>query len=210
MKVDCIGLNCSECCRRYWITVLPAELKKQARLMHLSEKKFIEKYCVLHLNLFPVTVPGKSLVVPSVFLPKKIASRLKRHFEPLPSHFIALPSIAFKRGKKGACIFLSNNLCKIYSARPRQCALFPFISIEKTDLALEYPFCPALKQKRMPAKKLLEKAQLLNVSRYFESVAKKGFEKVWPALPSKAVLCLENNFLCGISKKDFLKILEFI
>ncbi|MDD5163133.1 MAG: YkgJ family cysteine cluster protein [Candidatus ainarchaeum sp.] len=199
-------MACSECCRRYWITVLPKELEKQARLLRISEKNFIEKNCVLHLNLFPVEGPGGPLVVSSVFLPKKIASKLKKHFEPLPSHFIVLPSIAFKRGKNGACIFLSKNLCKIYRARPRQCELFPFISIEKIDLALEYSFCMALKHKPKIPRVLLEKAQLLNVTKYFEAVEKNGFENIWGFLPKKGVACLENNFLCAISKKDFLEL----
>jgi hypothetical protein len=47
------------------------------------------------------------------------------------------------------------------------------------------------------------------VSKYFETVAKNGFEKTWRVLPKKGVACLENNFLCNISKKEFLGLIGF-
>ncbi|HLD58345.1 MAG TPA: YkgJ family cysteine cluster protein [archaeon] len=208
MKVNCVSLNCSECCRKYWITILPTELKKAAKLMRLGEKSFIEKYCVLHLNLFPAHNADSGLGVSSVFLPKKIAQKIRAQTGGLHSHYILLPSIAFKR-EKSACTFLSRNMCRIYSARPRQCALFPFISIAQKNLPREYPFCKALSQRnaRIP-KDLLEKTQLLDISSYFKSVSKKGFGKIWKFLPKKGVVCLENNFLCGISKKDFLELVS--
>ncbi|MBN1940852.1 MAG: YkgJ family cysteine cluster protein [Candidatus Diapherotrites archaeon] len=208
MKVDCLGLKCDECCKRYWITVLPKELKKAAKQQKISEKKFIGKYCVLHLNFFPADGSTGSLAVPSVFLPKPVARKLSKELGILPLHFIVLPSIAFKRSSQGACVFLSNKKCKIYSARPRQCVLFPFISMEKADLKKLYPFCKAL-QKSKP-RVLLEKSQVKNVTKYFDSVAKKGFLKIWSALPSKGLICLKNWEIGKISKKDFLKIIEFL
>ena len=125
----------------------------------------------------------------------------------MPPYFIVLASIAFRRGKNGTCIFLSKNLCKIYSARPKQCALFPFISMDKKPLKKQYAFCKALSSGSLGK---IDKAQAKNVSAYFESVAKKAFEKIWPALPSSGVVCLENREFKKISKKEFLGIVKFI
>ena len=56
--------------------MLPKELKKVFKQQKLSEKKFIEKNCVLHLNFFPAQGATGKLVVPSVFLPKATAKKI--------------------------------------------------------------------------------------------------------------------------------------
>jgi len=202
METNCIELGCDECCKRYWITLLPKEAKKISGLLKISEKKFMQKYCLLHLNLFP-TEKKTGMAVSSALIPKTIAKKAEKKLGKLPGFFILLPGIVLKRSEKGECISLSNKMCEIYSVRPEQCSLFPFISMDKKDLKQQYPFCRAL-EKGM--KGSLDKPHLKNVNAYFAEIEKNGFESLWAFVPESGIVCIENKFLCRISKKDFLKI----
>ena len=53
MEIDCKSLNCTTCCEKYWITLLPEEAKNMAQELTISEEDFIKTYCTLFLQIFP-------------------------------------------------------------------------------------------------------------------------------------------------------------
>lgn len=210
MEIDCKALGCMECCKRYWISVFPKEEKKAAFLLEKTEKDFLEKHCLLQAQLYPAPQKSKNrLIIPLTRIPKKFHSKIKKETGFLPEFFLVLPTIVFKRNKK-SCEFLNqkNGLCKIYSVRPEQCRLFPFISFTERPLKKQYPFCAFL-QKKNPKKDFSAslKKQLKKTKEYFELVEKNGFRKTWAFFPKKGFLRLDTFFLGNISKKDFFILL---
>ncbi len=208
MKIDCIGVNCSECCQRYWITLLPAEAKRIASALKLPITEFIEKKCILIAHIYPAQKP-KPLTISTQSLPAKLLAFAKKEIPQLPEQFLVLPSIALKRNAKGNCSLLKKGRCKVYDVAPEVCRLFPFISIGKFPLRNAYPFCLGLRQPGFEkAKGGLDSKQKKRVNKYFDTVKKKPFTSVWKALPKTAVILLDGEKELKISKKDFIKMLE--
>lgn len=196
--------RCGACCKRYWITVLPGEIKKQAKLLKISKKEFIERYTILYLQLFPTQYKENTLEVFNEIVPKKIALRIERHLGYLPEYFLILPILAFKRN--GCCIFFDkkDKACKIYNARPKQCELFPFISLdEEPNFLLLYPFCKGLKLN--PAGKNAGKEHYRQIVNYFDSVRKKGFSKLWKRTPKEGIALFRDNKVCNIGREEFFQ-----
>ncbi len=200
-------LNCSECCSRYFITLLPAEAKSITEQLNLSLNKFIEEYCQLYLQLFKAEKQKSDLVVPSQLIPKKISDSFERIFGALPSRFLVLPALALKRGK--SCVFLKCDKCRIYNSRPSSCRVFPFVSLKKDDF-LEfkklYPFCKALEEGKLY--KNHGKKHKAAVEKHFNRIEKKGFRPVWKHLPARGIAGFEDKKLCTISRKEFLQAVQ--
>jgi len=109
----------AECCKRYWINILPFEAKRIAKHLRISLTDFIKKYCVFHLRV--------------------IDTGIKR---------IKLPSIALKKNF-ACVFLLNNKSCAVYKVRPEVCKFFPFLSLnENADLKKLYPFCLLLDFKK--------------------------------------------------------------
>ncbi|MBU2100571.1 YkgJ family cysteine cluster protein, partial [Candidatus Micrarchaeota archaeon] len=71
-SIKSICYECQKCCKKYDITLLPAEVKRISKKLNLSEKKFIEKYCDLTLQFFPSFNSKNLFVIQKAKLPKKI------------------------------------------------------------------------------------------------------------------------------------------
>ena len=209
MKIDCIGLGCDECCRRYWITLLPEEAKRISKETKVSLKDFLEGNCVLIAHIYPKRGEPDGLTINSELLPRKLSEFVGKEMLPVPQHFLVLPSLALKRNSSGECVFLSGEKCKIHSSAPTICKLFPFVALSKRPLKDLYPFCKAVQQKALVGKTgELDKGQRARVDQYFDSIEEQGFTKLWKHLPSKAVVLLEGEKELFISKKEFLQLIQ--
>lgn len=182
---------------------MPDELEKAVSHTHTERKEFIEGHCVLFAELFPLEERTDGIVVFNGLLPKTIASRMKEKLGSVPDFFLALPFIAFDRGQE-ACTFLSGEaLCSIYEARPKQCELFPNLSLDKDKPTCEqYSFCNLAGQS-LPE---LDEEHLKATKDYFTSVEASGFANVWHSLPEKAIVRIKGMEF-PVSKEDFLGLL---
>jgi len=210
MEIDCIGLNCSECCKRYWITILPEEATRLASTLGLSEKEFLKKHCVLLTYFYKRKSSSPHLTVNNSILPKKISDFLEKEEFISPYYFI-LPTIALARNYAGECVFLKGGKCKVHESAPRPCKLFPFLASSNKPLKEHYPFCKALQQKgfeNLFGK--IDSCHSKKTSDYFDSIKEKGFAFVWTDLPKKGIVLIESDKELEISKKEFLELLELI
>jgi Fe-S-cluster containining protein len=200
-----ICLACGECCKRYSITLLPDELTKISKKLKISKKKFLEENCELFVKVFPKSTSGV-LTCPTAFFPKKVSDLLYNDFNYLPEGFFVVPQIALKRKENGGCLFLdSKNSCKIYTARPSPCKLFPFLVVEGYNE--NYPFCELYKKTYKDYSKI-SKAFQKKITTYFKTVDKKGMKKVWGTLPQNGKFFLNELFLGNISSKNLEIILS--
>lgn len=153
--------NCkAKCCKHYYITLLPFEAEKLAKSMKLSLVDFLKKYTIQYFKEISFESSNKKIL---------------------------LQNLALKR-IDGKCVLLSDeNLCKEYSARPRQCKLFPFLALdESSDLKKAYPFCILVQQ--LNHKPTFDKNHYQKVKKYYQEVEEIGFENVWSALPKEKVV----------------------
>lgn len=204
MQFKC--MRCLECCRQYWISLLPEEAEKISRKLNLSLKEFIEKNCVVLLQAYPFSKSKQSFVHSLDKFPSRIQGILKKKSK--ASHFMVLPLIALDK-TKGKCILLKGVNCLVYEERPKQCALFPLISIQRTKTSKEhYPFCKGL----LPGKEFkINKKEVLGhyekVRNHLDEVKEKGFQSIWPALPAKGMLMLSNEFIDELKKGEFIELI---
>ena len=212
-------LRCGTCCCSYYIVSLPHEVEKQASLLGIPEKDFIRGKMQLYLQLFPAKASGGKINVMAEGIPKKILKKITARLGFRPENFIALPMLCFERRKKGECIFYSSGSgCLIYSARPEECRLFPFISMGKNpDFRKIYGFCKGLQETGAGAIKgqgvcevtgfkwdyWAAQKHFNETARYLGEARSKGFKEIWKIWPLKGVCLLEGKFLCKISEKDF-------
>lgn len=213
MAFECA--SCGECCRRYWIMVLPSEVKAISSSLRISQEDFLKDYCSFFLEFYPS--PGKegTMMVNSAMVPSKIIKELERFTVP-PGHFLVLPSIALKRiGKE--CIFhdVENNECRIHSVKPLVCRLFPFLATEeeleaKKSFSKAYPFCRGLSGFSGAGKKENSfKKYYPLVEQYFEGVRLNGFKATWgSSWPCKGIAAYKRIELCTINEKDFFEAIE--
>jgi Fe-S-cluster containining protein len=212
MQINCQEFGCMACCRHYWITVLPAEAGKIAESLGEKPFRFIEKRCLLQLQLYPFDKKTSNpLVIPSQRIPKKFLRKIGKELGFSPPFFLALPTIVFKRAKNGSCEFLNqkNGLCGIYENRPEQCKLFPFIPWNNKSLHSLYPFCAFLQGKKSSGRySRYGKKHYQKVAAYFSRIEKNGFQSVWKTVPKKGILRLDQKTIGRISKKQFFSLLE--
>ncbi len=199
-----ICLDCGECCKRYYITVLPEESKKISKKLKSSEKEFLEKNCELHVKIYPKSVKG-ILTYPSTFFPKHIYEQIRKEVGIVSDSYFIVPQVVLKRdifeidGKK-ICTFLNeNNTCKIYSVRPEPCRLFPFIAVE--GIREQYPFCE-LYQKTYKDLSKKSSSYFKKVKSYFKKVNDKGFLSVWKNPPKKGLMYLADKYICEINLNE--------
>ncbi|HZX20583.1 MAG TPA: YkgJ family cysteine cluster protein [archaeon] len=200
--------RCGECCKRYYIVSLPEEVNRQAKFLGETKKEFIETHCQLFLHLFAREYSQDKIVVSSTLMPKHICDSIESVNGFLPNFFIAVPAIVFKRKEDGFCEFYNKELpgCGIYSERPLECRMFPFISDKAiSDYANEYKFCEGLHFK--DEKKSYVDASWMHfeqIKEYCDSLREKGFTSVWPAWPEKGVVLFENHLIGEINSHEFL------
>ncbi|MBS7287236.1 MAG: YkgJ family cysteine cluster protein [Candidatus Freyarchaeota archaeon] len=105
MKFEC--LKCGGCCKdeKTVVTLTHRDIIRLAEITRLGEKELVKKVLVFY----------------------QVNEKLEK--------LLAFPPIETYRGKAilglrkrddGSCIFLQNNLCSIYPARPMTCRTFPF------------------------------------------------------------------------------------
>ena len=200
--------KCSQCCQKYWITVLPEEARAQAKALNLSPQAFIERHCQLFLQIFPGANGVEALTLSRALMPKKFVRALEEKGLALPEKVLVLPQLAFKRDQGKCSLLGEDSLCIIYRQKPEQCHLFPFLSLKKkeNDFKKLYPFCPALKnfEGKMDFSER-EQAHLQRVKDYFKSVKEKGFTQAWPFLPLQGKLCFRDELVADLTLEDFLK-----
>ena len=205
LKQICIDCG-AECCKRYWITLVPEQGKTLADFLQISVPEFIQTHTVLYLQLIPVPVfVQDKLLFKRSQLPFKMRQALDQANSQDP-YFFALPLLALQRipqanGKKH-CTFLSEkNQCSVYPARPSQCSLFPYVFPGTvSELEKLYPFCALISHVRAESEKITQHEQA--VKDYFEQVKEKGLEKLWSALPDRGSAFLNGQDLCPISLQD--------
>ena len=209
MKMNCIGLGCDECCKRYWITLLPDDANKIAKELKVPTKDFLEKECFLIAHVYPKKSKLDGLTINSKLLPSKLADFVEKEMQPAPSHFLVLPAVTLKRDSKGECVFLSKGKCKIYSSAPPICKLFPAVALSSRSLKELYPFCKAMQGNETgEATGELDKEQRARVKKYFDSIKEQGFSKLWTHTPSEAVVLFKGEKELFISKKEFLQLIS--
>lgn len=212
-------LECGECCKRYYITVLPTEVTKLANELNITKRKFLEEYCMLNVKIYPKSTEGV-LTYPSVFFPSKIIQQIKKKNFLVANSFFIVPQIVLKREevithtffnnkekreKRNACIFIdAKNMCKVYQARPTPCRLFPFIAMP--DLREQYPFC---KLYQMTEKNLSieSKNYYSKVQDYFKEVDKKSFLSVWHYAPKKGILFFSDSEIGEITIEELIEMM---
>ncbi len=213
--------RCGECCKRYFIVSTPRELQEQVKFRGMELREFLDTHCQLFLQIFPFEqAPQKEsqegqAEKPKVhknLLPSRIAKLVEQATGTLAEYFIVLPMICFQRAKDGACTFYTQDGsgaggCSIYSARPMECRLFPFISMEKdADYSKLYPFCHGLKFKD-------EKLNYTDISfvhfkqtaDYFSQMMEKGFCELWKMWPGNGVLLYRDKKIGEITEQEFFQ-----
>lgn len=209
-------LECGECCKRYWITILPTEAIKLAAELKITKKEFLEKYCMLNVKIYPKSTQG-ILTYPSVFFPEKIINLIKKKSFSIPTSFFIVPQIVLKREevltqtffnnqvkreKRNACIFIdAKNACAVYTTRPAPCRLFPFIAMP--DLREQYPFCK-LYQKTSKNLSIESKTYYGKIQDYFKEVDKKSFLGLWRFAPKKGTLFFSDSELGEITLEELI------
>ncbi len=199
-----ICLTCGECCKRYWITVLPEEAKRISKKMKKTQKSFLENDCVLLVKIYPKSVKG-ILTFPTTFFPERIFTELKKELGLVSESFFIVPQVVLRRdisevGGKKICSFLKeDNSCTIYSSRPEPCKLFPFIAVE--GIREQYPFC-GLYQKTFKNLSSDSSKYFKKVKSYFKKVNDKSFMGVWKNPPKSGALYLADKYICDLSLSE--------
>jgi Fe-S-cluster containining protein len=193
-----ICLSCGECCKRYWITVLPDEATKIAKKLRISRKKFLEEHTELFVKIYPKSTPG-TLTYPITFFPRKLMESVLENSVITSESFFIVPQVVLKRNKKTCSFLEKNNSCKIYSVRPEPCKLFPFIAVP--GYKENYPFCPLFKKEQKDYSKK-SGAYFSKIQKYFKQVGKIGFNKLWKNPPQKGILFLSDQKIGKISLKE--------
>ncbi|MBI4210889.1 MAG: YkgJ family cysteine cluster protein [Candidatus Diapherotrites archaeon] len=203
--------RCGECCKRYYIISLPGEVSAQASLKGLEEGDFIARNMQLFLQLFPAEHGGSRINVSSSLVPRKFLDMISGHAGHIPEFFLALPMLAFRRREDGSCTFYDsgNSGCTIYSERPLECRLFPFVSDRKPDdYSKLYPFCHGLRHKDSNKTYAdLSFVHFRQVADYFGMVKEKGFSGVWNSWPNGGVCLFTDKLLGPITADEFFGVI---
>jgi len=183
-------------------------MQKQADFLKIPIGEFIENRTQLFLQLFPSEYRTDKPLISSSLVPKKFLEKIEKSIGYMPEFFIALPMLVFKRKENGECTFYeSNSGCTIYSVRPVECRLFPFISDKKVeDYSKLYPFCHGLKAKDGEKSYIdISHLHFRQVANYFGEVKEKGFISLWNKWPSSGVCLFTDQLLGDISEKEFFE-----
>ena len=192
--------TCGECCKRYAISVLPAEVQKQAAALKLDLKSYIGLYTRLLLQIVPFSSSNHPLALPTTLLPMSVAQKLKA--EGMDSPFVMiLPMVGLR--KKEYCVFFAPQPFggSIHSSKPLQCSIFPFASLNRNeDYAKSHDFCGLEKISSPTAYTFAQQeVQRDRMRVYFDSVAEKGMSGVWGMLPAEGDIIFNGKLLAPIS-----------
>jgi Fe-S-cluster containining protein len=198
--------TCGECCKRYAISVLPHELKREAAFFKLSEKEFTAIYTRLLVQMVPFSSGEHPLSIHTSMIPKNVWSKLQASgFS--SDYAMVLPMIGFK--KKEYCVFFDTKTfaCTMHDVKPQQCTLFPFTSVEKNiDYSKAYDFCGLSKVER-PTKEIFsaQDAQRVQMKKYFDAVAKNGLSSVWKNIPNAGDVIYNGKIISNITLNELNK-----
>lgn len=204
MAFEC--LRCGNCCKQYYITLLPAERDRVARALKQTVQQFTQKYTILHLQLFPLNSPEGNLKIPASKIPEKFLKKINSN----SPYFLTLPHIALKRNS-GICIFYDekSKSCKIHNSKPEQCNIFPLLTTaENPDWKKLHPFCEGLKASNENFKPDKGEKHYKKISAYFDGISGKGFKEVWAHWPTEGILALKDKKIAKISEEDFFEIIS--
>ncbi len=201
--------KCGECCRRYYISVLPEEAVREAKFFKLKLEQFIGIYCQLFLQVMPLQSGDHPLALHTSAIPKKLWTAMQK--SGINSNYVMLlPMLGFK--KKEFCVFFDPKLylCTMHTVKPAQCSLFPFMAGEKkVDFAKAYDFCElasiASPTKYTHAQADMQKAKMAH---YFDAVAKNGMEKVWKFLPQEGIVLFQGKAIAPIALHEMQELLQ--
>jgi len=212
-------LECGECCKRYWITVLPSEAVKISKFLDKSKSRFLDSDCVLDVKVYPKSTQGV-LTFSSALFPKRVIDLLRKEINPLPESFFVVPQVVLKREEKNtftffdgktnmqkrfACKFTSaNNSCDIYPVRPEPCKEFPFIAMP--GYREQYPFCE-LFSSTFKDFSIESRIYYRKIQQYFKDVDEKGFSRVWLNPPKKGIFSLGDKELGQITLNELLEMI---
>jgi len=196
-SVDCEA----ECCKCWWISLIPEELDRAALYLKIPRKNFVESRCVLFAEITPLPEKAEGIVVFNGLVPKKITDLMEQELGESPDFFLTVPFIAFDRNGENCTFLNDDNLCDIYEARPGQCRFFPDISLEKTPGEL-YDYCELTEG----LKGGLNEAHFKKIKDYFSEVEGRGFSAVWAHLPRKAIVKIGSREF-EVSRREFLELL---
>jgi Fe-S-cluster containining protein len=211
MDINCQALGCMKCCQTYWISILPRDTVRLAAQRGVDPAEFLSDNCLLDLQLFPA-YQHSALSIPTTAFSDSAKTAIREYFGRLPPFMLALPGLVLSRKSNGSCTFLDQKtgLCGVYDARPAQCRLFPFISLEQKPLHELYDFCKYLQEEK-PSSNPFERDQsdhFAAIKAYFGEVEEQGFGHVWPDLPDKGIIRLGSRVLEKITKKQFLRLID--
>ena len=201
MPFDCA--RCANCCRTYWISLVPQEAEGIARSLKVSLKEFLRAYCWLSVELHASDEQKHPWMVSG--------SKLRRWFgkDFSESHYLAIPLIVLKRDlSNGSCVFLDGTNCRIYDSRPGQCQLFPLIgfSADQKIGEKDYPFCVGLNGNAF-SPRVEESAQHYDrVKSHLDFVKRHGFQSAWPAWPQSGFVFLDGERVAELSEQQFLEL----
>ncbi len=213
-------LECGECCKKYWITVLPSDAVKISKLLGKTKSKFLDEDCVLDVKIYPKSTPGV-LTFQSAMFPKRIIDLLKKELNPIPESFFVVPQVVLKREekntfsffnnktkieKRNACVYIdADNSCGIYSARPEPCRQFPFIAMP--GFRENYPFCK-LFSKTYKDLSIESRIYFKKIQGYFKDVDDKGFNRIWLSPPKRGNFSLGDRELGQLSLNELLEMMS--
>lgn len=195
--------QCTECCKRYWIILLPDEAKAISENLEVTLEKFISENCVTFLQVFPANDAEKK----NYYTKEEISKSIPELANEEPEFFAILPFLAIKRVHvegRDKCTFLDGTNCLIYPVRPGQCQIFPRLGFKRKKVFFE--FCEGLKQPYFLSEEDVQenKDHYEKVKDYFKLIAEKKFSEIWPVLPDDTTVLYQNK---TIAKKD-KKIIE--
>lgn len=201
--------KCGECCRRYAISALPHELKRQALFFSMSEKEFVGVYGRILLQFIPFTSSDHPLAMHVSMIPKGTWDVLKAGgFE--GDYVMMLPMVGFKKAEY--CVFFDPKTfgCSMHPVKPMQCTLFPFTSLkDNEDYAKAYDFCEQSKNTSPTQEtKEIQQHHRKEWKTFFDKVALRGLKGGYEHWPNQGDVIFNGKIVGKITLKGLHTLIE--